>query len=381
MKAKSIKGKSTEAIQTALKEAMSDGFVPTLAMVFLSLQMDRSAISEIFNKKGIQIFGATTEGEIIDSEIDKYSASILLMDLNPDYFKILFEEVGNDGYVESSKILAKRSLDFFQNPIFIFSGSGVWDDPYIEKITDGFKEVIGKEAGVFGGMAGADFSISDTYIFTNNEESRKGTMVIAFDGGKVAVNGVASCEWKAIGTPKTITKSIENTVYAIDGESPLELTLRYAGITDPPENLMELYGELNQSLQIQLQRDVGDPIMRVALINKDEGSFSFIGSMPEGAKIKFCLLPDLDILDESIRAVENLKDEMAEADAVLLFSCAGRLISFGPEIRREIEGIYKVWNAPMAGFFCQGEFGKARGGELEVHNLTSVCVAIKEIKY
>lgn len=380
MKAKTIKGKSTEEIRSALKEIMSDGFVPTLGIVFLSLQMDRRAICGILDSKNIQIFGATTEGEISNSEIDKHSASILLLDLDPTYFKILFEEVGKGGYTKASRTLAKNSLEHFQNPSFIFSGSGIWDDPYIEKITDGFKEELGKDASVFGGMAGSDFSISDTYVFTNNEESSHAAIVIAFDAGKVALNGVATCEWKAIGTPKTITKSAENTVYAIDGESPLQLTLRYAGITDPPDNLMDLYSELNQSLQIQLQRDVGDPIMRVAIIYQEKECLSFIGSMPEGAKIKFCLLPDLDVLDESIRVVEKLKDKMPEPDAVLLFACAGRLISFGPEINREIEGIHEIWNAPMAGFFCQGEFGRATGGELEVHNLTSICVAIKEIK-
>ncbi len=34
MKAKSIKGKSTEEIKTALEQSMTDGFKPTLAICF-----------------------------------------------------------------------------------------------------------------------------------------------------------------------------------------------------------------------------------------------------------------------------------------------------------------------------------------------------------
>ncbi|MCS5491310.1 FIST signal transduction protein [Algoriphagus limi] len=380
MKAKTISGRLTEDIRIALNGAMSDGFKPTLALVFLSIQIDREAICDLLDKEGVQIFGATTDGEIIDTEIDTNSISIMLMDLNPDYFRIIFEEVGQGGYSEVAKSVSEKSLGLYEKPAFIFTGSGIWKDPYIEKFTDGFKSVFGKDAIVFGGMAGDGFSLSDTYIFTNKKDSPRAAMVIAIDNSKVEINGIATCEWKAIGTPKTITKSIENKVYGIDGEPPLELLLRYAGITNPPENTTDLMVELNQSLQIQLQRDKGDPIMRVAIINREEGYFYFIGSMPEGSKIKFCLLPDLNILDDSIRAVQDLKkNKMTEADAVLLFACAGRLTAFGPEIKREVRGIQKIWNAPMAGFFCQGEFGKASGGELEVHNLTSICVAFKEI--
>ena len=102
--------------------------------------------------------------------------------------------------------------------------------------------------------------------------------------------------------------------------------------------------------------------------------------MPEGSKLKFCLLPDLEALDESVASVENLKREVIpDADAVLLFSCSGLRAAFGPEVSREVEGINKIWGAPMAGFYCQGEFARPPAGNLEVHNLTSVCVALKEI--
>ena len=45
MKAKSIKGKSTAEIKTALEQSMADGFKPTLAICFISKSQDRKAIS------------------------------------------------------------------------------------------------------------------------------------------------------------------------------------------------------------------------------------------------------------------------------------------------------------------------------------------------
>jgi len=62
MKAKSIKGKSPEEIQNALAESVSDGFNPTLAIVFLSVKQDRNAVCKILDKENIAVFGATTNG-------------------------------------------------------------------------------------------------------------------------------------------------------------------------------------------------------------------------------------------------------------------------------------------------------------------------------
>ena len=44
----------------------------------------------------------------------------------------------------------------------------------------------------------------------------------------------------------------------------------------------------------------------------------------------------------------------------------------------EIEGVKKVWNVPMVGMFCNAELARATGGNLEMHNLTTCCVALKE---
>jgi len=44
MKAKSIKGKSPEEIQSAIQQSMADGFKPTLAIVFLSIKQGRRSL-------------------------------------------------------------------------------------------------------------------------------------------------------------------------------------------------------------------------------------------------------------------------------------------------------------------------------------------------
>jgi len=80
-----------------------------------------------------------------------------------------------------------------------------------------------------------------------------------------------------------------------------------------------------------------------------------------------------------IKGVEELKlNEMPEADALIVFSCAGRILAFGPMMNMEIEGLKKIWNVPMVGMFSNAELARATGGNLEMHNLTTCCVALKE---
>ena len=89
--------------------------------------------------------------------------------------------------------------------------------------------------------------------------------------------------------------------------------------------------------------------------------------------------PDFDVIEKVINACEELKaTEIPDADAVIIFSCAGRFIALGPLINEEIEGMRKVWNVPMAGMFSNAELARATGGNLEMHNCTTCCVVLKE---
>ncbi len=119
MKAKSIKGKSTEEIQNALQECTADDFNPTLAIVFISIKQDRKAICEILHNKGIDIIGATSAGEFTNEYHDEGSVVILLLNLNPEFYTILFEDIGVRNMSDVAEQMAKNAMQKFKNPAFI----------------------------------------------------------------------------------------------------------------------------------------------------------------------------------------------------------------------------------------------------------------------
>ena len=378
MKAKSINGKSTEEIKNAFAESLADGFKPTLAICFISKSQDRTAISDLLNAEGISVFGCTTNGEFIDEETEKGSAAILLLDMNKEHFKIYFEEFLDENYRETAKSIAGKAQEKYNTPAFLIGISGFATDG--EEILRGIEEVAGSAVNAFGGAAGDDYAFVETFVFTNGKDSGNAILCIVLDESKVEIKSIATCGWKAVGTEKLVTKSEGNHVYTVDNIPVLDITAKYGGIENvTPENNY-LMVEIAANFPLQLQREKGDPIMRPGLqVDWDDHSFYTSGSVPEGSKVRFSLPPDWDVMEKVVKGVENLKaTEMPEADAVLVFSCAGRIISLGPLMSKELEGIKNVWNVPMAGMFSNAELGRATGGNLEMHNLTTCVIALKE---
>lgn len=378
MQAKSIKGKSIPELQAALAKTITAAFQPTLAIVFSSVSQDLKGICDAVDAEGIAIFGCTTAGEFIDEQTETGSWVMLLIDLNPEYFKIYLEEYPGKNYREVAHAIAKNVRGDFATPAILLGVSHV--ETNAEEILHGFQEVLGQEANLFGGLAGDDYVLKETHVFTNGKISNCGVVCLALDESKVEVQGIATCGWKAIGTEKTVTKSEGNHVYTIEGMPVVDITAKYGGLENVSPDNDRLFVELTCNLPLQLQREKGDPVMRGGLVvDWSDRSFYSNGSVPEGSKVRFSVPPDWDVMDKVVKGVEQLKNErMPEADALVIFSCGGRTISLGPLMSEELEGVKKVWNVPMAGMFSYGELGRATGGNLELLNLTTCCVALKE---
>ncbi len=378
MKAKTIQGKSNDEISEALQASKADGFRPTLAIVFLSISQDRQAISKVLDKVGISIFGATSNGEFTDEHPEKLSTAILLLDMNPAHFSIFLSEYPGKNYREVARAIAVKSKQLFANPAFLISGTHLETDA--EQLLFGFEDEIGKDVNVYGGMAGDDYTFTEQFVFTNDCETKQGLLVLALDEERVKIKGRATCGWKAVGTEKTVTKSEGNHVYTVDNVPVLDLTAKYGGLENVSPDNPSLLLEVAANLPLQLQRDAGDPVMRPGLVvDWNDRSFYCSGSVPQGSKVRFSLPPDFDVMEKVIKGAEELKaTEMPEADAVVVFSCAGRILSLGPLMNQEIEGIKNVWNVPMVGMFSNAELARATGGNLEMHNLTTCTVVLKE---
>ncbi len=376
MKARSIKGKSIEDIKAALAQSITDRFKPTLAIVFISIKQDRDAVCALLNEQGIDIFGATTSGEFTDKEIGEGSAVIMLLDLSPAYFKIEYRETRDSSAYEVAKQVGEKGKKIFSNPAFIIASGWLHTDGV--QIIKGIEDGIAGDPVVFGGMAGDDLTLADPVVFTNDQHSTTGLVSIIIDQDKVNVSGVATCGWKAIGISKTITKSENNIVYTIDDKPALDIVMKYLGLSLDSQPITSTVFNLGAYYPLQLEREGAPPVMRTAMLgNTEDHSLICAGPVPQGSKVRFSLPPDFDIIDTVVDECTEVKDQQ-DADAVIMFSCVSRYLSFGVMTSEEIERVKNVWNAPFIGFFSYGEYGRSKGGRHEFHNNTCCVVTLRE---
>jgi len=376
MKAKTIKGKTAEEIKTALEAGMADGFVPTVAIVFLEADIEHKEICDVLSEKEIQVFGCSTGSNFTDGEIESNSVVILLLDMDRKHFQVKIKNWEDGGLKKAAEDIGVLGLEAFSKPAFLIISGGVAVDG--DEIVDGLVNSCGKNVTIFGGLAADSLKMIRTYVFTNDQLSENGLIALVLDEEKISLSGMAVGGWRPVGIDYIITGSNGNILYSINNEPALQFISRYGGIKD-------FFGDrkanvfLTANFQLQLQRENKHPIMRVPMYtNPADHSIVFAGSIPQGSKVRLSMLPSFDVIETVLKDFDEFKNEQPEADALILFSCAGRQMSLGPYASDEINRIKNTWDVPMAGFFSFGEIGRVEKGDTEFHNMTCSLAILKE---
>jgi len=384
MKAKSIKGKSTEDIKSELEKNLADDFHPTLAIVFISIKQDRKAVCEILHNKGIDIFGSTSAGEFTEGQQTEGGAAIILLDISLDNYLILFEDIEERKIEEVTASLAEKAMNKFSNPALILCSTFLSRTGEIidgETLVKSIESAFGQGITMFGGMAGDDISFTGTYVFTHNQETDKGLIALVLNEEKIDLTGVAISGWKPMGIVRTVTKSEGNLIYTIDDHPALEIYMRFLGKdAATAEDQAKFFDSITGHYPFLIQREGMAPkICGPIGYDHDKKALICESNMAQGSRFRFSSPPDFEITDTVVSKAQELKNETrSEADVLLIFSCASRLSTLGPMAQLENEGLQQVWNTPMAGFYTCGEFGKGVDGKHEFHSTTNSWVALKE---
>jgi hypothetical protein len=385
MIAKSIKGKSPQDIQQALDESKMDTrlphgqrYQPTLAFVFLTTLENSAAIRALFTEEGIAIFGVSTSEKFTEQGMEPDDIVVLLLDIPSPYFKIALKEYHSGSTYEAARMVGEIGSHSFKNPGFIISSADFRMSG--EHLIKGLTETAGHEVTVMGGVAGnpADFS---GIVFSNELTSTGGLLALIIDQDKIALSGLAVSGWKPAGTEKKITKCTGSWVHTIDHEPAMSVIQKFLGseIITFDKQAQGLV-PLDAGYPLQFQRISGTPLMRPVLLwNTADQSIMLGGEVNESDHFRFSLPPDFDVIDSVVGSAKSIREkDMPDIDALIVFSCIGRLGSLGPMIAAEIEGLAAIWNKPMAGFFSLGEFGKLDESRCEFHGTTVSWVALKE---
>ena len=377
MKARSIKEKTTAAIKTALGKIMNDGYKPTLAFIFLTKLEEIDELSAMFDAAGISIFGASTSHKFTEQGIEPDGIVVLLLDINRTDFKVVLNDFESASVYGSASGVGALGKSSFNHPAFIISAADITTPG--EVLIKGILDMAGDHVPVIGGMAGEAVNFTGA-VFTNHAKTNSGLITLILDEDKIDVKGTAVSGWKPVGTEKQITKCEGMWIHTIDHEPAMDVIKKFLGkemmVSEKSEGMVRL--DMNYPLQVQ--RESGKAMMRPTLIwNTTDQSVMVGGPIKEGSLFRFSLPPDLEVIDTVIESSREIKEStLPDADAMVVFSCIGRLSSLGPMVSTELDGLAATWNIPMAGFFSLGEFGKLDNTRPEYHGTTVSWVALKE---
>ena len=370
MNTKVISANTFKKLDVEFQNAVSDGYSPTLAIVFCSVSQPVEQIRALFAQFHVPVFGCTSSGEIMDSNYFEEGITVMLLDLPEETFSVnLFAGMDRSSY-QLGQDIAGWANGVFEMPALLVLSAGLQADG--EALVNGVIESLEDEIPLFGGLAGDDLKMQGTYAFTEKEITGMGVLALAIDNSRIEVGGLAVSGWKGVGTIKTITKSDGNVVQMIDDQPALDVYSRYLNINIGDDHT------LAAEYPLLVMRDDGSFVLRAAMLINPDKSMVYAGSVPQGSKVQFSVPPSNEIIEFAIENLSKFKQTKSGADAVILFSCKGRHLALGPMIEDEIAAIYDLWGKPMTGFFTYGEIGPTGSGHCDFHNNTLTLVTLRE---
>ena len=363
---------------------MRDGYRPTLAIIFVSIKQDREAVCAVFHEKGIDILGATSSGEFTDGHQSEGEAVVMLWDLPREHYTLVFEAIGDRSLEEAASHLADAARRAFKKPALILCSTILSADGRVldgETLVRHIEKTLGPDVNMFGGMAGDDITFTGTYVFTHGWSTDYGIAALVLNEERIGLQGMAISGWKPVGIGRRVTKSEGNLIFTIDDQPALDIYMRYLGHDKASaDDQVNFFNTVGVHYPFQILREGREPKMCGLMgYDKDKEALICESEVPEGSSFRFSTPPEFDIVETVLEKAGDLREQTGEAaEALLIFSCAGRLSALGPLAQHENEGLQQIWEAPMAGFYSYGEFGRGLDGKHDFHSTTNSWVALKE---
>ncbi|PHR54531.1 MAG: hypothetical protein COA44_12940 [Arcobacter sp.] len=344
MKSFSYKYKSDKELSSFISSHSFEKEKNCLVQVFSGCT-DPSFLQSLLKKlthliPNAHIIGSTTDGEIQNQEVSLLETIISISCFDNVTLRSGFVE-GPDSYENALDLYSKIAKD--KTRLMIAFSDGIYANG--EEILNAFHDT-NSQMVVAGGMAGDNAKFEKTYIMHQGSLSSQGIVGVSLEGNGLHVNTHYSFDWVPIGNEMTITKAEGNRVYEINGISAYETYRKYLG-----ENAARKLPRIGVEFPLIMQED-GLTIARAIMKTHDDGSLSFAGNLPKGAKVRFGVgNPELILSHGRENAQVILKYPV---ESVFIYSCMARRRFLQENIEAELE-LYSQ-DIPVSGFFTYGEF-------------------------
>ena len=372
-----INAYSIESLLTKIKTTIKNGFNPSLAFIYSSSKHNIKKLVLGLEDYDFIVVGASTAGEIFADkklgvhEVDRTIVAMLI-EINP--MAIAFKSISfetEENYFNIGKNIGIWAKSEFENPalITITSGLDFDNDVYTQGIVNERVEYI------FGGSAGDDMQLKETFVFSKDNFYNHGIVALALDRDKIDVVGARAFGWIGIGKERIVTKAEQNIVYEVDGKPAIDFYKDYLNISAD-----ESIPNIGIEYPLEVTMKSGLVVYRAVLgLDEDKKALIFAGHVEEKSKVRISAPQGENIIKyvgESIEYSLSQKPDF-KPQIALVFPCCSRKQVLGDLAIKEIELAYKKAKAPIIGFYAYGEIGAYPGG-YPFHNETFMTTMLSE---
>ncbi len=302
------------------------------------------------------LVGCTTDGEISERGIRAKAAVLVGVATDQISFEVAYVENISKDPEAAGKWLGRR-----------FSSASAYLQLFSDGLTAsgcavlaGVEKGLGRGIPISGGTAGDDGKFNRTWQFAGRRVFTNGLVGIGLAGNFRVGLGLHS-GWSPIGLTKTITRASGNVLYELNHEPALEVYSRFLGKharklpavgVEYPLGLVDTVRHLEGTDYCLLRATMS--------VNRQEGSITFAGDLPEGAAVRLTCADSASILEAARRAAHTARYQLGNLRPLLgfVYSCMARKIVLGRRIGEELNQIQQVvgHHLPLGGFFTYGEF-------------------------
>ena len=319
----------------------------------------------------------STAGEIINNRVNDNTVSVAAIELEKTTIQPVTVNIRDfENSYEAGKGLIKL-IDFkdLAYILIISDGSNVNGSELVR----GINELVNDRVPVTGGLAGDGTNFQSTLVGLNEQPSGGNIVAIPFYGNHFVVSHASMGGWEIFGPERTVTKSIANQLFEIEGQKALDLYKTYLGTYAD-----ELPGSaLLFPLGIKLHEDEAPIVRTILSIDQDSGSMVFAGDIPNGSKVRFMKANFDKLVDAATHAAGQAFQKLPAAPQLaLLISCVGRKIILGKRTEEEVEAVADTFgnNTLLTGFYSYGEISPFNdNAKCELHNQTMTITTFDEL--
>ncbi len=374
-----------KVVQTAIRQGDATDFTalaaiePNLVLAFGSvdaLRQSAAAIADAF--PGAQRAGCSTAGEITAKGVD--DGTLVVTALHFDQTRVAQVSTAlrgmDDSFAAGKRLAAGLPVDELR-AILIF-GQGVQING--SAVLSGMTEIVGAEVPITGGLAGDGGAFAQTWVLDEEGVSSDRLTCVGLYGDALEFAHGSFGGWSPFGPARKVTRSVNNVLFELDGESALEVYKRYLGEHAsglPASGLLFPFAMLGSD-----HTEVG--LIRTILgVDEANGSLTLAGDIVPNGYLRLMHASTDALVDGAEAAAEAAKAMQANVGdgLALLVSCVGRKLVMGGRVDEEVEAVGDVFGqgATLAGFYSYGEISPFTAGvECKLHNQTMTITYIAE---